>query len=301
MIDQQQRAERRKYIGSSDIAAICGRDPWRSAMDVYLAKTHELEDSTNQAMEVGTRLEGAVLDWAQEKLGTPLLRDQFRTLKDGPFCSNHDALVVGKAEGVEAKTTGILNTFNPGDEWGEENTDQVPDHVLLQCQEQAMVSDLERVWVPALIGGRGWCMFVVERNEKLIGSLRRRGEEFWDKHVLAKLPPPDSMPSMEIARNIRRQAGKTIELGIDVTQRWLEAKDALKAAEDAKEAAEALLLTYMGDAEAADTPLGRITYFPQEAVRLDQQRLKADHPDLCADYKAVSCYRVLRFKKAKTK
>jgi len=35
----EQREIRRRYLGSSDIAAIFGMSPWKSAYDVWLEKT----------------------------------------------------------------------------------------------------------------------------------------------------------------------------------------------------------------------------------------------------------------------
>lgn len=297
MLTSEQKQQRRKYIGSSDIAAICGKDPWRSAMDVYLSKTQELDDKPSEAMQTGTRLEGVVLDWAQEKIGLPLLRDQFRTA--GIFCANHDALVRGKLEGVEAKTARIISQW-AGDEWGEEG-DDVPDHVLIQCQEQMHVSSLELVWVPVLIGGRGWCMFRVERSQPLIDTIVQRGEKFWREHVELGIPPADSAPSLEIARSIRRTPGKVIQMPVEPVQRWLAAKDAMKVVEEERENAEALLLTYMGDAEAGDTALGRVTFMEQSMCRLDGAALRTEQPEIAKQYETISKYRVLRWKGANHK
>lgn len=41
-ITQKQREFRRSHIGSSDIAAILGKDPYKTAYDVWLDKTGQL-------------------------------------------------------------------------------------------------------------------------------------------------------------------------------------------------------------------------------------------------------------------
>lgn len=300
MITAEQRQQRTQFIGSSDVAAICGKDPWRSAMDVYLSKTETLDDQTSDAMASGNRLESAVLNWAEERIGCPLVRDVFRIARDGLFAANHDALVIDSRDGVEAKTVNIMH-FNSAvaDEWGEEGTDEVPDHVVLQCQQQMYVSDLALVHVPALIGGRGWFMYRVERNDRLIKAIRERGETFWCDHVQKRVPPPDSMPSLDVARSIRRTPDRITQLPIGPVQAWLDACAKSKAAEQEAESAKALVLALMGDAEAADTPAGRLTFLEQSKRGVDAKRLKAERPDVYDAYETCTSFRVLRHKKPK--
>ncbi len=291
---------RRKYVGSSDIAALFGKDPWRSAMDVYLSKTQEIEDKPNPAMQAGTRLEPVVLDWFEQEQGKRLHRGEFRVGPNGVSAANHDALVIDAPEGVEAKTANLNHhSYETMDAWGDEQSEDVPDHVLLQCQHQMYVSDLAVVWVPALIGGRGFCLYKIERNDRIIARLSERADQFWFDHVVRLVPPPESVPSLEIARRIARQPNKTVQLTAPTVQAWLDAKAAAKDAEKARDAAEAVMLAYMGDAEAADTPLGQVTFFEQSTTRLDQSRLKAERPEICDEFEKTSICRVLRHKAPK--
>ena len=261
MITAEQRELRRKYIGSSDSAAILGLSPFANIADVYWNKVGHADQPENPSMKAGNQLEAVVLDYAEETIGKELLRDQLTI--DDIFCANHDALVCGTNHGVEAKTSGITG---PGvnDQWGEPGTDQVPEHVLVQCQHQIMVAKLQMVWVPALIGGRGFQMYEVHRDDQLIESMKRRLRKFWEEHVLCQMPPEDALPSIDVIRRVRRVPEKITQMPGNVVEKWQEAKARLKVAKQEQEAAEALLLTYMGDAEAGDSDMGRVTFYEQK-------------------------------------
>jgi len=70
MITEEQLKQRENHVGSSDMAAIMGVDPWRSSADVWFEKTGKLkEQAETEAMYLGNKLEGGVLDFAEEKLG----------------------------------------------------------------------------------------------------------------------------------------------------------------------------------------------------------------------------------------
>jgi predicted phage-related endonuclease len=58
---QEWLRERKNYLGGTDLAAICGLNPYRTALDVYLDKTSEdIAYETNSAMHWGTLLEDVI-------------------------------------------------------------------------------------------------------------------------------------------------------------------------------------------------------------------------------------------------
>ena len=264
-ISDEQRAARRKYIGSSDVAAILGKDPWRTAADVYISKVEELEDRPNEAMVAGTKLERTVVEWAADKLGAVLIPDQFRVSpKNELMSANHDALVKDKPWGVEAKTACVLHFAREiADQWGEPGSDEVPSHVLLQCQAQMFVSDLELVWVPVLIGGRGFQMYCVDRSEKLVEVIVNESTRFWEQHVAARIPPVGYAPSIDVVKAVRRQPKKVVPIRLELVDAWQEAKRKEKEAAEACERSLAILLAELGDAEAGECDDGVLTYMEQ--------------------------------------
>ncbi|HRR40229.1 MAG TPA: YqaJ viral recombinase family protein [Syntrophales bacterium] len=82
-ITETQREARRKHLGSSDVAAILGVDPFKNAYDVWLEKTGKVDSSdiSSEAAEIGNALETGILNLAERRLGK-ILRNQYRSAKD---------------------------------------------------------------------------------------------------------------------------------------------------------------------------------------------------------------------------
>lgn len=258
MISPEQKEKRRKYIGSSDAAAVIGIDPYRSPADVFLEKTGMLAEwDGNTATDAGTRLERTVLEWAADELG--LLNMTGTWFEQGIACANLDALIIGKPEIVEAKTTGIVG---PRDEaFGEPGTDELPDRIIIQVHHQMAVCGPEyRVtWVPVLIGGVGFRMYRVDRNDDLAVAIANQERYFWHEHVLKGVPPSDSVPSLEVLKRIKR----TPETFATVPDELMDRLDMLKlvasgAEKSAKEIHAAVLATMQPiNADGIRTPSGR--------------------------------------------
>lgn len=176
MLTQQELDRRRHFITASDVPAILGKSPWRNAADVYWAKVRGTADKTNDAMEAGNMLEPIVLQWADRELGGVLPGD-WRVAENGINAASLDGVtLIGKP--VEAKTSGITGPGSPH-QWGEAGTDDIPDYYLLQVQAQLLVTGQTQAFVPALIGNRGFVMYVVERNDRLIGVIEASSIESW--------------------------------------------------------------------------------------------------------------------------
>lgn len=265
-ITAEQRKARRAWIGASDVPAIMGIDPFgRTAYDVWAEKTNKVPDTdeATEAQEAGTFMEVAVLDWYQKTHadGDMLLRNQFRNLPALHLGSNLDGLRIqadGKERPVEGKTTGLFGPTN--EPWGEYGTDQVPDRIIAQTHAQMMCCNAERDDVPVFIGGRGFGLFVVTITADLVELIASACVGFW-QHVERDIPP-DVMPSIDTAKVIRRQPGKTISIPADVVRSWDDLRTARLAAEKAEEAAKRVLLSALGDAEVGDfgSPTHVISY-----------------------------------------
>jgi len=264
-----QLEQRKKHIGSSDTSAILGLNPWKTAYDVWLEKTGQLEEGKgfigNESTDIGSMIENGLLDWAAEQTGLKILKNQYRVHGGGILSATHDALAINKAWGYEAKTAGIVRGFAIKDQWGEEGSDQIPEYYIIQCQHQMAVSDLELVHVPALIGGRGRVPYVIQRNEELIRYILEKCQEFWEVSVIGGIEPA-GLPNLDIAKIRIRTPGKTISLSdATIVSKWREAKDKEKAAKAAVEESERELYAAIGDAEIAESTVGNITI--KEVVR----------------------------------
>lgn len=284
-ITSTQRTRRKTHIGSSDAPAIAGLSPFRTAGDVYLEKTADIfEQQEGEVQKIGRLLEHSVLNWFQEHTHNKIRKNQRRVHSNMIMAANIDAIVEGKKELVEAKTSGVI--FPAGrDQWGEEGTDQIPEHVIVQCQHSlAVEKDYELVWVPVLLGGVGFRLYRVDRNDELIEKLEGIEVNFWNEYVLKRTPPPDSVPSVELLKRLRREPNKVVPIDPSLVLAWQDAKSLEKNAKDIAKKHEAAVLNALGDAESGISEAGEVTY-------LEQTR---------KEYVAkASTFRVLRLKKTK--
>ncbi len=265
MISAEQKETRRKYIGSSDSAAIMGIDPYRSAADVWAEKCGMVEDwEGNDATDAGTLLEPSILAWAETQLGI-IVRDVLRIHPDGFTCANLDGFVFATGELVEAKSTGIVGYPDAG--YGEPGTDELPDRVIAQVHHQFAHHDTGVAWVPVLIGQRGFVKYRVDRNEKLVTHILESGQAFMRDHVRTGIRPDDFRPSLETLKRWRRTPNKVISVPDTLVDGVIIARAAAKQAKEDVEIAERELLTALGDAEGGDVGDGRSVTYMETARR----------------------------------
>jgi putative phage-type endonuclease len=262
MITAEQRQLRRRYIGSSDAPAIMGLDPYRSASDVYLEKTGQVEDfEGNEHTERGNLLEPVLIEWAERKLGNVIYRDTMLQSKCGVLCCNFDGLVGNGhpvEESVEAKSA--VNA----DEWGDEGTDQIPERHIIQIHHGfAVLPSLKVCWVPVLLPGYkslDFRLYKVDRNDELADAVADTCRQFMREHVAKLIPPSDFRPSIEVLKRMRRLPSKVIPVSADLAAKYIQARDAVKDAEKAKLEAEKSLLAALADAEGGEWDGGSLTY-----------------------------------------
>lgn len=297
-ITKLQIEQRRKYIGASDISAIMGLSQWRTPYDIYLEKTGKLEEETktSQAADVGNAFERGIISLAVNAgLIGKVLHNQFRILEGTKLASHIDGIVIDTGRPVEAKLR------SRDDCWGEENSDAVPDDVILQCQVQLLCTAKDLCNVAAVLASRGFRlqMFYVPFDKELGDKIIEVADNFWTKHVQADIPPENSLPSASFIKRIRREPESIVPISDIAVENWLKAKDAVSQAEKDKELAEATLFAELKTSEAGKYSNGMITYLEQSARRIDTASLKTEMPDIAKQYEKICKYRVLRNKRKK--
>lgn len=316
-ISAEQRSRRRGRVGSSDVAAILGLDPWKSPYDVYLEKTLDVEDSPDsEAIDIGNRFERPLLEWAADQLGQawefedPAFLEVVRA--DDPIAAaNLDARMIrfDQGEGMEfirhPGDTGLeaKTTSNPA-EWGDDFADEVPDRVACQTTWQCYVASLRLVWVPVLMARRDRLyrgLYRIERDDRLIETIVPRIHGWWQEHVVAGVPPVDSVPSLELLARVRRLPDTVAAVDAEVVGAWEAARELRLAAEKDEERAKAMLLAALGDAEGGDygDSVKVVTYLEQSRRGVDAKRLRAEYPEVADAVETVSTFRVLRNQKRK--
>lgn len=183
-------ADRRTTIGASDAPIITGDAPWGDLLTLYAVKAGIIDAPEIDAPQVvwGLKLEDVVAEWFSETTGKKLRRDNSRPRHpDHPWMATSlDRRVVGEKALVEIKTARFAT-----DEWGQQGTGEIPAHYIVQCQHEMAVTGAEQCYVAVLFGGSDPRLYIVERDEELIGSLIALESEFMD--CVRNGTPPDAL------------------------------------------------------------------------------------------------------------
>ena len=272
-ITKEQKLQRKSFIGSSDIAALFtdnegkSLDPFRNAVDVWASKVYDKEEDANdetEAMDRGNRYEPVLIEFARQKLGCTIITNprymRFVCEEHPIFGCALDGLKVTEYENmqefndnykadneiVEAKTTGLT------DKWGEPGTDEVPHHVNLQVQHQMLCTGYKKAYIAVLLGKWGLTeeMYIVERNEAIINAIIKRGEQFWNDHVITKTPPAETgLGRIDSFKFIKRVPGKYASINTKFVYDWERRQIERKIAENKEETALIELLSQLGYAD----------------------------------------------------
>ena len=242
---------RQTGIGGSDAAAVAGLSRFRSPLQVYMEKLGLTEpQEETEAMYWGKKLEDLVAEEFSIRTGMKLRRrNETLRHKDYPWMIAHvDRLIVGKDEGLECKTAGAYKA----DEW---QGDDIPWEYAIQCYHYMAVTGYSAWWIAVLIGGNRFIYKRIERDEEIIANLIKIESDFWNNHVVKRIPPdPDgSTASTEFVKSLYPKSnGKALDLPSE-TDKWIEqyheALEAEKEARERKNEAQNRLQTLLGEYE----------------------------------------------------
>ena len=185
---QEWLRERKNYLGGSDLGAIAGLNPYRTALDVYLDKTSDdIRCETSPAIRWGNLLEEAVAKAYSEDTGQTIEIEPNTIYHPSMkfLGANIDRWVGDKEYVLECKTAG----FTRGKEWGEEGTDQIPESYLVQVAYYAAICAVPKVDIAVLIGGQDFRIYTYERTKELEDKLIKIACNFWDNHIEKRIPP----------------------------------------------------------------------------------------------------------------
>lgn len=282
---------RKTMVGATDAAAILGVSPWRTAVDVWMEKTGRIEPadlSDVEAIRIGNVLEGPVAELYTMETGRELARPVGTSRHpDYHFVACHpDFIAPGGL--VECKTFGIANpmTKDKRDQWGDDDSDQVPTQYLVQCHYQMLVTGAAWVDLAALIGGQGLRIFRVDRDEAFCQHMLKTVVDFWENHVIADVAPePVNLGDCKLL--YPEDDGSTVQGG-DEHVELIRQLHALKASKKETEAhiasVELQIKKAMGDAYKLEVG-GQIvaTWGVSYQDRVDSKALRAKYPEIARE------------------
>lgn len=142
-LDRKEWLELRKTgIGGSDAGAICGLNPYNSAMTVFRDKTCSIpeEQEDNESVRQGHDLEDYVARRFMEATGLKVRCSNYmyRSMEHPFMIADVDRLVVGEDAGLECKTASAYNA----DKWKD---GEIPLHYIMQCYHYMAVTG-KRTW-----------------------------------------------------------------------------------------------------------------------------------------------------------
>lgn len=319
-----EQPDRSTYLGSSDAAAILGISKWATPLDVYRRKVMPETVDAHDAAKLkifrrGHLLEPVIRTLAVEDYGLDLVASNAR---------HHDPVYDWMRAEIDFETRDpdgtIVNndckSVSPfaADQWGEEGTDEIPIEYHAQFQFGMMVTNRDRCDVWALFGADKLVKYVVHRDEEAIAGMRSRCVQFWQEHVVPRVPPsPVSLEDIEFV--MRRLQGRRVLANPDVLEavaNYRNCKAGIKAFEETEQELRITILEALvkGAEEQDGKPLGEgedaalidpqtlkplITWKAQETSRIDVTALREKAPIVAAAYTKTTTSRVLRLSKAK--
>lgn len=191
MLTLQQRKARKLGLGGSDIAAICGLSPWKTAVDIYLDKITPVEEETQNELSeqahFGNLLEEIVAQEYSRRTGFTVHQPDFIIThpKHNFALANIDRWADGGNHILECKTA----SFMKRSQWGDQGTDSIPEEYLTQAAWYAFVCDKPKVDIAVLIGGQELRIFTYHRDHALEQNLFKIAKKFWEGNVLNRTPP----------------------------------------------------------------------------------------------------------------
>ncbi|MGE0347633.1 MAG: YqaJ viral recombinase family protein, partial [Gemmatimonadales bacterium] len=265
-------ADRSRFLGASDVAAVLGLSKWKTPLATYLQKRGEApETPTSPVMEWGNRLEDAVRTAYFDKV---LGSTNFRVLPgeaigrvvapevDWMVCSP-DGIVVDSDDqwlyGLECKTADRAVAHL----WGDSGTDQVPDAYALQCHYSMYVTGLDRWDVAVLIGGNDFRTYTLRRSDELLNLILPDLAAFWLRVETGTPPEPVAADNPLMAKLFQQRVDDMIE-GDETINRLAtalaSAKEVLATDQEQVDELEAKLKAVIGEKAGAVGPWGKISW-----------------------------------------
>lgn len=188
-----------RRIGGSDIGKLLGLSRYGNAADVYLRIVEDQDDAWNANMERGAAVEPELRGIAQRMMGLeledcasdyhshPALDFAWAQIDDLARWRGLPLVVDYKSQSRWAKG------------WGAAESDCVPPHIHAQVGWEMACADRDvgMVFVgfgddappPQIFSITHVVPYVIERDEQFEGLMVSTARDFWNRHILPRVPP----------------------------------------------------------------------------------------------------------------
>ena len=291
---------RKTGIGGSDAGAVCGLNPYSSAMKVFQDKISDtVEEADNEAMRIGHDLEDYVAKRFMEATGLKVRKSNFMyRSKEHPYMlADVDRLIVGEDAGLECKTASAYSA----DKWADGN---IPLHYVMQCYHYMAVTGKRTWYLAAVILGKEFVYHKLEWDDELIQHLIDVEGKFWNEHVVKRvIPSPDgSRACDEVIESYFPSAKKKdriLLVGFDEKlKRREEILGFISELQEEQKQIEQEIKMFMQEHELAGSDCYQVSWKNIDTTKLDTKRMKAEQPEIYERYGKVSHYRRFEVKAA---
>lgn len=257
MLTAEQIAARRRTLGASEIAAVCGMDPFRGVWDVWADKLGLIPPESFAESDMGHLFERPLLEHYSRKTGVALTYPEKMIHPLHKWVSaTPDGLASDRV--VQVKVVGA----NMAHKWD----DGVPEYVVCQVQWEMFVTGLPLAVVVACVGGTDYRALDVPADSEIQQSLFDLGREFWEGYVLTGTPPdPDASAACRKALSARhrKHSAEPVPATRELVEMAREHKRLSKQAKDLDEVRDAIgntLRLAIGDRSGFEWEDGRCTW-----------------------------------------
>ena len=260
---------RQSGIGGSDISAILGENPYKTAYDLYHEKQNPNPgDDISEHAYWGTVLEDVVAKEYAKRNNVKIqkINAMIRHSEHEFAIANIDRAIVnpdiaGRVFVKDDKlTTDRLLEVKTASEylkklWGDENSDQVPDHYNLQCQWYMGITGVHQCDLALLLGGNKYRQYTIKFDPELFAMMIDVAKDFWENNVLAGVEPTPTTLANAKHKYAKTLPDSTLDLSendddnIAIIDRYIELKDQAKQLDNEIEHAQIELINLIGENE----------------------------------------------------
>lgn len=266
---------RRGFIGGSEVAAIAGCHPYKTALEVWVVKTGQAEDVAGEAADIGRRMEPVIREMYTEKTGNRVVI---------PDCVYTEGIRLASLDGVVDLDTdeGVWECKHPGmrqlPRW---EGDKTPDEILCQVNWYMGITGLKWCDLTALIGGDRWLVRRLEFDPELYGLLSQAVDRWWRDYIVGNKMPPATGQDLEVLGRLHHPVKEAIALPEDTNisiYNYNAVAEQIKRLEKEKDGIEAALKRQMLESAEATTSEFELRWTEYTQKRFDLDLFKAAHP-----------------------
>lgn len=255
-------------FGASEAAAVCGLGNHDTKLHVYMKKRGLLEDDNKNAdaKAFGRFVEPAIIELYKWKTGRSSIKapcslyfhPQYRYISATPDGIVLDSLGEWMFP-IDCKAT-TLRRF--AYEFGAEETDQLPDEIVMQAQQQMLVLGLDSQETVVMVD-RTIKIFRVERSEELCNTIIECCTEMYYRVIDGDPPDPDveNVTTGRLLKGLYPVTGEVVDASPELIEVWEQRREIGKKISDLtkqKERLSTIVLADMKDNGAAAMPDGRM-------------------------------------------